>query len=202
MRSLSAGISIPTSGRKQLSRGYPVNQGEKRQLENELTVMGLPGLDDPALVQAMADVVNGYPLPGERVEFFCEMLNECDGARRTEMYEAMRPRLSFDVPSLDACEARIAARAERMIRPKGLPGRSEVLPLDEVFVDITCRGCAKVQEFVGLTLADAMGNARSAGYGRGPEPGYEFCPECRLAAMPAKVFGDSFTRGHANGRLN
>src|SRR5206468_8653151 len=91
------------------------------RLENELTVMGLPGLDDPALVQVIADTVNGYPFPAERTDFFCDLLNECEGARRREMYEAMRPRLSFDVPSLDACEARIAAKAERMIRPKGLP---------------------------------------------------------------------------------
>lgn len=179
-----------------------MNQSDKRQLENELTVMGLPGLDDPALVQAMADVVNGYPFPSERADFFCEMLNECEGARRREMYEAMRPRLSFDVPSLDACEARIAARAERMIRPKGLPGDKAQDDLREIFIDITCGGCQKVEEFVGLTVADAMGNARKAGWGRGPVPGLEFCVECRLTAMPVKVFGESFTGKSAGERLN
>lgn len=178
-----------------------MNQDEKRQLENELTVMGLPGLDSVELIQAMADVVNGYPFPGERADFFCEMLNECEGSRRREMYEAMRPRLSFDVPSLDACEARIAARAERMIRPRGLPGAKEAR-FDEVFVDITCHGCAQVKEFVGLTVADAMGNARRAGWGRGPERGYEYCPECRLAAMPVRVFGKSFTGPLSDSRLN
>ncbi len=171
-----------------------MNPDDKRQLENELTVMGLPGLDDPALVQVMADIVNGYPIPGERVEFFCEMLNECEGARRREMYEALRPRLSFVVPSLDACEARIAARAERMIRPKGLPGLKSLETKLELAVEITCGACKKVEEFTGQTVADAMSKARRAGWGRGPQRGWEYCADCRLAAMPMKVFGNSFTR--------
>jgi hypothetical protein len=171
-----------------------MNPDEKRQLENELTVMGLPGLDDPALIQTMADVVNGYPVPGERAEFFCELLNECEGARRREMYEALRPRLSFPVPSLDACEARIAARAERMIRPRGLPGSPKVEhPLD-VVAQLTCGGCQLTEEYSGLTVADAMGAARKAGWGRGAKPGLEYCTSCRLAAMPVKVYGESFTR--------
>lgn len=170
-----------------------MDQSEKRQLENELTVMGLPGLDSPELIQAMADVVNGYPIMSERADFFCEMLNECEGARRREMYEAMRPRLSFDVPSLDVCEVRIAAKAERLIRPRGLPGENQD-ELREVIAEITCHGCAKAESFAGQTVADAMGNARKAGWGRGPERGYEYCVECRLSTMPMKVFGESFTR--------
>jgi hypothetical protein len=172
-----------------------VNQDEKRQLENELTVMGLPGLDDPALVQTMADIVNGYPIPGERVEFFCDMLNECEGARRREMYEAMRPRLAFVVPSLDACEARIAAKAERMIRPKGLPvAAKDEGALPEGTIEIECGGCGKKEQFAGSTPAAAMLEARKAGWGRGPRRGWEHCAECRLMGMPVKVFGKSFSR--------
>lgn len=178
-----------------------MNQNDKRQLENELTVMGLPGLDAPELVQAMADIVNGYPIMAERADFFCEMLNECEGARRREMYEAMRPRLSFDVPSLDACEARIAAKAERLIRPRGMPVANQD-ELREVIAEITCGGCANVESFAGQTVADAMGNARRAGWGRGPTPGLEFCAECRLAAMPVMAFGKSFTPSSGDSRLN
>lgn len=167
---------------------------KKRQLENELTVMGLPGLDDPALVQAMADVVNGYPMPGERAEFFCEMLNECEGARRREMYEAMRPRLSFDVPTLDQCEARIAARAERMIRPKSkVPGVKPEVEQRTLVAELTCVGCKRVEEFDGRTAADAMGNARRAGWGRGPKRFEEYCPECRMGHMNASM-GATLTR--------
>ncbi len=175
-----------------------MNQDEKRQLENELTVMGLPGLDDPALVQVMADVVNGYPFPGERVEFFCEMLNECEGTRRREMYEALRPKLSFPIPSLDACEARIAARAERLIRPKGLPGEKPIDGPLEVTIEILCGGCRKLEEFTGRTVADAMLSARKAGWGRGPKRGLEYCVDCRLSMMPAKAYGDSFTGRQQN----
>lgn len=182
-----------------------MNPDEKRKLENELTVMGLPGLDDPALIQVMADVVNGYPIPGERAEFFCELLNECEGARRREMYEALRPRLSFDVPSLDACEVRIAARAERMIRPKGLPGvKTQELPL-ELSIEITCGSCLKVEDFKGRSIADAMVAARRAGWGRGPERAKEYCAECRIIAMPVRAFGKSelgLTMSAAHGEAN
>lgn len=166
-----------------------MNQNDKRQLENELTVMGLPGLDDPALVQAMADVVNGYPVPAERADFFCELLNECEGARRREMYEAMRPRLSFDVPSLDACEARIAAKAERMIRPKGLPPSKKDDGLEEKIIGLECGSCGKLEWFTGLTSASAMGDARKAGWGRGPQLGLEYCVSCRLITMPVRTYG-------------
>ena len=161
-----------------------MNQAEKRRLENELIVMGLPGLDDPALVQAMADIVNAYPFPAERVEFFCDLLNECEGPRRREMYEAMRPRLAFAVPPLDSCEEKIAAKAEQKLRSWRPEAAHEIAPLEEVFVDLTCHGCARVQEFVGLTTADARAEARNQGWGRGPEPGHAYCPECRLMAMP------------------
>jgi hypothetical protein len=179
-----------------------VNQDEKRNLENELTVMGLPGLDSPELIQAMADIVNGYPVPSERADFFCEMLNECEGARRREMYEAMRPRLSFDVPSLDTCEARIAAKAERMIRPKMMPGFVPFGGVLEVVAELTCGGCGAVDKFSGSTRADAIGEARKAGWGRGPIPGREFCASCRLAAMPQMQCADSFTARAAKLRLN
>ncbi len=175
-----------------------MDQDEKRKLENELTVMGLPGLDDPALLQSMADIVNGYPIPGERVDFFCDMLNECEGARRREMYEAMRPRLSFDIPSLDVCEARIAARAERMIRPKGLPPSSNDDGLPERSLAIECGACGKIEQFTDLTTAGAMLQARKAGWGRGPLRDREYCASCRLITMPVMAFGKSFARRHAD----
>jgi hypothetical protein len=174
-----------------------MNQDDKRRLENELTVMGLPKLDDPALVQALADVVNGYPIMQERADFFCDLLNECEGARRTEMYEAMRPRLSFDVPSLAECETRIAAKAERLIRPRSLPPlKGEDLKI--VTLQLKCAACEKTAEFEGQTTADAMSMARKAGWGRGPIRGQEHCAECRLAAMLPNRVAPAFTRRHAN----
>ena len=177
-----------------------MDQETKRQLESELTVMGLPGLDDPALVQCMADVVNGYPIPEERADFFCDLLNECEGSRRHEMYEAMRPRLHFPVPSLDACEARIAAKAERMIRPNKLPGRRarKELEASACVVVMVCGLCGKTEPFGDSTTVGAMLEARKAGWGRGPQLGLEYCVSCRLVTMPAKVcaHADSGKRAH------
>jgi hypothetical protein len=171
-----------------------MNADDKRHLENELTVMGLPGLDDPALVQVLADVVNGYPIPAERADFFCEMLNECEGARRREMYEAMRPRLSFDVPSLDACEARIAARAERMIRHKGVPELVNGDAAPERTIEVECEGCGKKEQFTDVTTASAMLLARKAGWGRGPHRWKEYCAKCRLETMLPRNVGAALTR--------
>jgi hypothetical protein len=171
-----------------------MNQNDRRTLENQLTVMGLPMLDDPALVQVIADLVNGFPIVNERVEFFCDLLNECEGARRREMYEAMRPRLHFDVPSLDACEARIAAKAERLIRPDKLGAIREFDELTEKPLEIDCKGCGKQEHFAGMTTADAMAAARKAGWGRGPIPFEEYCADCRLAAMLPNRLGPALTR--------
>lgn len=176
-----------------------MDAAEKRQLENELTVMGLPGLDSPELVQAMADVVNAYPFPDERVGWFCDLLNECEGARRREMYEAMRPRLHFAVPSLTGCEEIIAAKAERMIRPRGMPAVAKKYELPQCSVQMECGGCGKTQVFEEFTSAGCVNVAHKAGWGRGPEVGKCYCPECRLATMPVKVFGDSFAKRLSSG---
>jgi hypothetical protein len=173
-----------------------MNPTEKRRIENELVTMGLPGLDDPALVQVMADIVNGYPVVQERVEFFCDLLNECEGSKRREMYEAMRPRLTIDVPPLDVCEARIAAKAERLIRPKSkLPAaKAEAVDAQGAYVDIWCGHCEKKARFIGSTVTDAMGAARKAGWGRGPKPGLEYCASCRLMALLPAGPGAGLTR--------
>lgn len=181
-----------------------MNQDDKRRLANELTVMGLPGLDDPALVQALADVVNGYPFMQERVEFFCDLLNECEGSRRTEMYEAMRPRLAFDVPALSVCESRIAAKAERLVGRTRLAraknGAADDLPA--VTLQLKCAGCGTTAEFTELTTAGAMSLARRAGWGRGPVRGQEHCAECRLAAMLPNRVAPLYTRRNEKGAFS
>lgn len=170
----------------------------KRKLENELMAMGLPALSDPALIQVMADVVNGYPMPSERVEFFCELLNQCDGQRRYGMYEAMKPRLSFQIPTLDACEARIADKAARMSQRRGIGVAAKVNDLDgrgdHAVAVLECGICGKVENFEGWTTADAMLQSRKAGWGRGPRPGWEHCVSCRLITMPVKAFGEPLTK--------
>jgi hypothetical protein len=170
-----------------------VKADDKRRLENQLMTMGLPSLDDPDLVQVLADSVNGYPIMSERVEFFCELLNQCDAWKRTEMYEAMRPRLSFDVPSLAECETRIVAKAERMVDRRLSQPAAKAAEPDARILHLECFGCKKSAPFVELTIAGCMAEAHKAGWGRGPEPGHEYCAECRLAAFNASI-GGMFTR--------
>lgn len=174
-----------------------MNPAEKRKLENELITMGLPSLNDPALVEMMASMINGYPIPDERVGFFCDLLNECEGSKRSEMYTAMRPHLHFEVPSLFDCEAAIAAKAERMIRPRSAKHAAvEEVPITVLSLD--CGGCDKKAEFRGLSTADAMSTARKAGWGRGPIAGKEFCADCRANAYMGSSIGATFTRRWPN----
>ncbi len=171
-----------------------MNPEDKRRLENELTVMGLPALDDPALVQVLADTVNGYPIMTERVDFFCDLLNQCDAWKRTEMYEAMRPRLTFPVPSLAECETRIVAKAERLVGRRLSQPAAKAADPDAKFLHLECFGCKKAEPFVELTIAGCMMEARKAGWGRGPVPGHEYCGECRLQAMLPGGVGAALTR--------
>lgn len=169
-----------------------MNQDEKRKVENQLLKMGLPSLDDPALFQVMADMVNAYPIPGERVDFFCDLLNECEGAQRYAAYTALRPLLHFEVPTLAECETRITAKAERMVGRRHSAVAKPGDPVERI-LHLDCFGCENKAAFVGLSVADCMAEAHKAGWGRGPVRGEEFCAECRLAAMNASL-GPTYTR--------
>ena len=173
-----------------------MNQADKRTLENELFGMGLPAVDDPAFLPVFAGVVNAYPYPQERVEFFCDMLNECEAGKRKAMYEAMRPHLHFDVPAFDVCEGRIAMKAERMIRPNKMGKTPVIEEVPVTILALECGGCEQKDEFTGLTTADAMCNAKKAGWGRGPVAGKEFCPQCRADALISTSLGKIYTRRH------
>src|SRR5258708_22094216 len=86
---------------------------DKRRLENELVVMGLAGLNDPELIQQLADLVSAWP--GDKHDYMRDLLNECDADKRSEMYEALRPKLTFKALSLQQYEAQIALKAGAMV---------------------------------------------------------------------------------------
>lgn len=175
-----------------------MNQDQRRRVENQLLSMGLPQLDDPALIQVMADMVNAYPIMSERVQFFCDLLNECDAGKRYEMYTAMRPRLSFPVPTFAECETRITQKAERMVGRKTMAdAKPEQDALKDVHLVLKCHGCEKERTFEGLTTTDAMSKAKRQGWGRGPVAGYEYCADCRADAMLHPSLGTIYTRRHA-----
>jgi hypothetical protein len=173
-----------------------MKQTDRRKIENQLLAMGLPDLTDPSLIQVVADMVNAYPMPSERVQFFCDLLNECDLGHRYEMYNALVPKLHFPVPSFPECETRIAAKAERMVgKDFRQSGKKDDYNFGRTLL-LKCRGCEAEKTFGGLTLADAMMSAKKEGWGRGPIPGFEYCAECRMNAMQPASVGSFYTRRH------
>lgn len=167
-----------------------MNQDDKRRLENQLLTMGLPALKDPALIQCMADMVNAFPIITERVDFFCDLLNECDADKRGQMYNAMKPYLHFEVPSFPECETKITYKAERMVERTRLQ-KQKVVEAEDKTLHLECFGCKKTTAFSGMTTADAMLQAKKSGWGRGPVPGHEFCAECRMGSILPSGVGQS-----------
>lgn len=71
-----------------------MNDDEKRQMENQLMVMGLNGLESPEFVPQMAKLINhGFSLMGH--DFLLGLINECDQEKRREMYDALVPYFNF-----------------------------------------------------------------------------------------------------------
>jgi hypothetical protein len=178
-----------------------VDQKDKRKLENELTVMGLAGLDDPELIEQMAVLVSNWP--GDKHEYMRDLLNECDPEKRYEMYHAIAPKLrGFKPLSFPQYEAQIALKAGQMVsqgrmrvegnRPKPIEvGGTKLAVVSEAeathaVVTLRCRRCEAGDRFLGETPVDAMYNARKAGWTREPGVNKEICPEC-TAALAATV---------------
>lgn len=170
-----------------------MDQHEKRRLDNQLISMGLPKLTDPELMQRMADLISEFP--GDRHAFFRDLLNECDAAKRSEMYNAMAPRLKFKPLSLPDYEMKIAEKAGEMVsqrrmrvegdRPKPITvGNSAFVPVPQpestgAVATVRCHRCAKVERFHAETPAGAMIEARKAGWVREAGVNKECCAECQ-----------------------
>ena len=154
---------------------------ERRELENQLVVMGMARLNDPELIQQFAVIINTY---GGH-DFFEGLLGECEPVKRTEMYEALRPHLNFNPWPLDTYIEHIKARAS-MFASRDEPVMAEgqkfmfTTPSDAnaVLVTLTCYKCTRQEHFVGATPADAAIKARSAGWIRDLVKQKEICPKC------------------------
>src|SRR5579872_377875 len=85
----------------------------KRRLETELVKMGLRPVDDPELIQQLADLVSGWP--GDKHEFMRDLVNECEPKDRYDMYHAIVPRLKFKALTLEQYESQIALKAGAMV---------------------------------------------------------------------------------------
>jgi hypothetical protein len=153
----------------------------RRELENQLVVMGMARLNDPELIQQFAVIINTY---GGH-DFFEGLLGECEPAKRTEMYEALRPHLNFNPWPLDTYIEHIKARASMFAsreKPIEMEGQKymHAEPEDATgcIATLTCCKCTKQANFYGKTPADAAIAARSAGWIRDLARQKEICPQC------------------------
>jgi len=168
-----------------------MNDDEKRKLENWLMVNGLKGLTDPELIQQLADLVSGWP--GDKNQFFIDLLNECNADVRYEMYQAMVPKLRFKPLSFTECETSIQMRVSELIsqgrmRVEGSAPRPINIgePEDmQVKAKFRCWCCGRKQEFKGDTPVDAVLKARKLGWERTIGFDIETCERCvKLGKKP------------------
>ncbi len=175
----------------------------RRKLENELVVMGLKPVNDPELLQQLADLVSSWP--GDKHEYMRDLINECEPAERYEMYHALAPRLKFKALSLEQYEAQIALKAGAMIsqgrmKVEGRPREAieiggHVLPVvpkkkaDAAVATVNCHRCGKSERFIAETPVGAMTEARRAGWIREPGVNKECCADCaaELAATVVRL---------------
>ena len=177
-----------------------MDQHVKRKLENELMVLGLAQLKDPALIQQFAALINNWR--GDRHEFLMGAINECDPALRAEMYEAIKPHLNFKPLPLQAIEAHIAERAGAMVSQRKMRVEGEEpRPINignQTFVKVPrplstgavatlkCYRCNKVERFPADTPAGAMVLGRKAGWTREPGVNKEVCADCKVKEIASE----------------
>jgi hypothetical protein len=176
-----------------------MDQKEKRKLETELMAMGLAGLDDPNLIQQLAYLVSSWP--GDKHDFLRDLLNECEPAKRYEMFNAIAPKLAFKPLSYSWYEAAIGLRAAELVsrgemlvigdapKPIEINGKRfrKVSRKDATgaLATLTCHHCHKSEYFLAKTPVGAMTAARDAGWVRDKGLNKEVCMECFF--MPKKV---------------
>jgi hypothetical protein len=175
-----------------------MNDDERRRLENQLIVMGLNKLTDPELVPQMAKLIpDGGTLAA--------MLNECDQAKRGEMYYALKPYLPFKPLPLENYLDFFKRRADAIdseyspVRlgepvyddsPVMMGGRKfrevSASEAEACIMKLTCHKCTKAEEFMGLTPVQAVSVARADGWKRDLALQKEICPKCAAGQMKRK----------------
>ena len=169
-----------------------MDQDEKRHLENQLMTMELSGLNDPALMDQLGMLISMFP--GDRHQFFEDLLGQCDADKRYEAYHAMAPRLQFQPLSLSDYEARIRNRASEMVsqRRMRVEGRAphpievdghkfEQVPekfSDAAMATMKCHLCQKVSRYLSDTPAGAMIAGWKDGWVRDKATNKEVCRGC------------------------
>lgn len=179
-----------------------MDQTEKRQLDNFLIREGLSGLQDPDLIQQLANLVSNYPGDlSAKHRFFEDLINQCEAVNRYEMYQAMAPKLSFRAYTLAQYESSIRQRASELISQRRMRVEGqEPAPLEvggqkyeEVaesestacVVTLKCHKCHEKTAYVEATPVAAMTMARADGWIREKGVNKELCPKC-VALLPTE----------------
>jgi hypothetical protein len=178
-----------------------MNQKEKRKLETQLIAEGLAPLNDPELIEQLANLVSNWP--GDKHDYMRDLINECEPENRYEMYHAIAPKLRFKALSLDQYLAQIALKAGEMISqgrmkvegvapPPIVIGEQKlaIVPRSEAtgaLATVRCHRCPKVDRFHHETPAGAMIEARKAGWTREKGVNKETCPKCSEALAATVV---------------
>ncbi len=163
--------------------------GEENAINRVLKARGLPTLEAPGVIEALAFLVEDHT-------HFMELLRACDPHLRRDMYESMKPHLRFPANPLDyyvgrAKEHAAAAElpvmdAQGILHPYMIPSVSTVeVPPAQLWAK--CGTCGKEAIFLGATKADAVFTLRSAGWGWDEfDDSNAICPQC-LDGMPDAV---------------
>jgi hypothetical protein len=158
---------------------------KRKTINHYLGHRGLATLDDPgAMIQQLGFLIEGH-------EEFRRLLNKCAQDERRNMYESLRPHLSFEPKPLDVYIAELALDAEiRQLPVMGPDGMLHEFKVQDIktavaeeigkhHLTVTCRKCTKQASFSGLRKADAIQALRDAGWIYDSfQGGQEICPDC------------------------
>jgi hypothetical protein len=150
---------------------------------------GLAGLDQPReLFSQMGHLVRDHA-------HFRSMLNACDPSDRRQMYEALKPNLTFkakdlwqyesemsydaEVRQLPTIDANGALKPFRVSEARALSDRvSEVIAKEHLI--LVCAKCTREEAFHGMTKYECVLAARAAGWKQRKRNGKREagCPQC------------------------
>lgn len=184
-----------------------MNHKEKRAVENQLLAEGLAPLNDPELIQQLANLVSHWP--GDKHDFMRDLINECEPDKRYEMYHAIAPKLKFKPLQLEQYIAQIALKAGALIsqgrmsvvgdapKPIEIGGHKVSLvpkrtAAASAVAFVRCHRCSAEDKFIANTPVGAMLEARKAGWTREKGVNKEACPKCS-EALAAEVVSLSAT---------
>lgn len=164
---------------------------DRHSINRYLGNRGLSTLEDPhGLVAQLGFLIEDH-------DHFRRALLKCEPDERRNMFESLRPHLSFEPKPLDVYIAEAGAEAEAQQLPTvDAEGKfhayrpadirtiervvDETLSANHLHLSVTCRKCTVVATFHGHSRREVVEKLRSAGWtwDEIKGDGLEICPEC------------------------